>query len=81
MLDSKQNDKIIELIKSLDENSVDLTSAINTVRVLDELELPLFEHILINQNCKDLNLISSEINHDQEDWKRGELPIILVLKR
>jgi hypothetical protein len=67
MPDIKQNDKIIELIKSLDENSVDLTSAINTVRVLDELELPLFEHILINQICKDLNLISSEINHDQED--------------
>jgi hypothetical protein len=67
MLDIKQNDKTIELTKSLDENSVDLTSAINTVRVLDELELPLFEHILINQICKDLNLISSEINHDQED--------------
>jgi hypothetical protein len=67
MPDIKQNDKIIELIKSLNENSVDLTSAINTVRVLDELELPLFEHILINQICKDLNLISSEINHDQED--------------
>jgi hypothetical protein len=67
MLDIKQNDKVIELIKSLDENSVDLTSATNTVRVLNELELPLFEHILINQICKDLNLISSEINHDQED--------------
>jgi hypothetical protein len=64
---TKQNNKITELIKSLDENSVDLTSAMNTVRVLDELELPLFEHILINQICKDLNLISAEINHDQED--------------
>ena len=61
------NDEVIELIKSLEENSVDLTSAMDTVRVLDELELPLFEHILINQICKDLNAISTEINHDQED--------------
>jgi len=67
MRNTKYNDEIIELIKSLDENSVDLTSAMNTVRVLDELELPLFEHILINQICKDLNAISTEINHDQED--------------
>jgi len=61
------NDEVVELIKSLEENSVDLTSAMDTVRVLDELELPLFEHILINQICKDLNAISTEINHDQED--------------
>jgi len=67
MRNTKYNDEIIELIKSLEENSVDLTSAMNTVRVLDELELPLFEHILINQICKDLNGISTEINHDQED--------------
>jgi hypothetical protein len=67
MRNTKHNDEIIELIKSLEENSVDLTSAMSTVRVLDELELPLFEHILINQICKDLNAISSEINHDQED--------------
>ena len=67
MCNTKYNDEIIELIKSLDENSVDLTSAMSTVRVLDELELPLFEHIQINQICKDLNAISSEINHDQED--------------
>ena len=61
------NDEVVELIKSLEENSVDLTSAMDTVKVLDELELPLFEHILINQICKDLNAISTEINHDQED--------------
>jgi len=67
MRNTKSNDEIVELIKSLEENSVDLTSAMNTVRVLDELELPLFEHILINQICKDLNAISTEINHDQED--------------
>ena len=67
MRNTKYNDEVVELIKSLEENSVDLTSAMNTVRVLDELELPLFEHILINQICKDLNAISSEINHDQED--------------
>jgi hypothetical protein len=67
MCNTKHNDEIVELIKSLEENSVDLTSAMNTVRVLDELELPLFEHILINQICKDLNTISTEINHDQED--------------
>jgi hypothetical protein len=53
MRNTKYNYEITELIKSLDENSVDLTSAMNTVRVLDELELPLFEHILINQICKD----------------------------
>ena len=63
------NDEVVELIKSLEENSVDLTSAIDTVRVLDELGLPLFEHILINQICKDLNAITTEINHDQEDEK------------
>jgi hypothetical protein len=67
MCNTKYNDEIVELIKSLEENSVDLTSAMNTVRVLDELELPLFEHILINQICKDSNAISTEINHDQED--------------
>jgi len=67
MCNNKYNDKVVELIKSLEENSVDLTSAMDTVRVLDELELPLFEHILINQICKDLNAISTEINHDQED--------------
>lgn len=63
------NDEVVELIKSLEENSVDLTSAMDTIRVLDELELPLFEHILTNQICKDLNTISTEINHDQEDEK------------
>ena len=67
MCNNKINDEVVELIKSLEENSVDLTSAMDTVRVLDELELPLFEHILINQICKDLNAISTEINHDQED--------------
>jgi hypothetical protein len=67
MCNNKNNDEVVELIKSLEENSVDLTSAMDTVRVLDELELPLFEHILINQICKDLNAISTEINHDQED--------------
>ena len=67
MCNNKINDEIVELIKSLEENSVDLTSAMDTVRVLDELELPLFEHILTNQICKDLNAISTEINHDQED--------------
>ena len=67
MCNTKYNDEVVELIKSLEENSVDLTSAMDTVRVLDELELPLFEHILINQICKDLNAISTEINHDQED--------------
>ena len=67
MYNNKNNDEVVELIKSLEENSVDLTSAMDTVRVLDELELPLFEHILINQICKDLNAISTEINHDQED--------------
>jgi len=67
MCNTKYNDEVVELIKSLEENSVDLTSAMDTVRVLDELELPLFEHILINQICKDLNAISAEINHDQED--------------
>jgi hypothetical protein len=67
MHNTKSNDEIIELIKSLEENSVDLTSAMSTIKVLDELELPLFEHILINQICKDLNAVSSEINHDQED--------------
>ncbi len=67
MRNNKNNDEIIELIKSLEDSSVDLTSAMSTVRVLDELELPLFEHILINQICKDLNAISTEINHDQED--------------
>jgi len=67
MCNNKINDEVVELIKSLEENSVDLTSAMDTVKVLDELELPLFEHILINQICKDLNAISTEINHDQED--------------
>jgi len=67
MCNNKINDEVVELIKSLEENSVDLTSAMDTVRVLDELELPLFEHILTNQICKDLNAISTEINHDQED--------------
>jgi hypothetical protein len=67
MRNNKYNEEVVELIKSLEENSVDLTSAMDTVRVLDELELPLFEHILINQICKDLNAISTEINHDQED--------------
>jgi len=67
MRNNKYNDEVVELIESLEENSVDLTSAMDTVRVLDELELPLFEHILINQICKDLNAISTEINHDQED--------------
>jgi hypothetical protein len=67
MHNTKNNDEIIELIKSLEENSVDLTSAMSTIKILDELELPLFEHILINQICKDLNAISTEINHDQED--------------
>ena len=67
MCNTKYNGETVELIKSLEENSVDLTSAMDTVRVLDELELPLFEHILINQICKDLNAISTEINHDQED--------------
>ena len=67
MCNNKINDEVVELIKSLEENSVDLTSAMYTVKVLDELELPLFEHILINQICKDLNAISTEINHDQED--------------
>ena len=57
MCNNKYNDEVVELIKSLEENSVDLTSAMDTVRVLDELELPLFEHILINQICKDLNAI------------------------
>jgi len=51
MCNTKYNDEIVELIKSLEENSVDLTSAMDTVRVLDELELPLFEHILVNQIC------------------------------
>jgi hypothetical protein len=69
MCNTKNNDEVIELIKSLEENSVDLTSAMSTVKILDELELPLFEHILINQICKDLNAISPEINHDQEDEK------------
>jgi hypothetical protein len=69
MFGPKQSDKTIELIKSLDKNSVDLTSAMDTVKVLDKLKLPLFEHILINQICKDSNLISPEINHDQEDTK------------
>ena len=67
MCNNKYTEEVVELIKSLEENSVDLTSAIDTVRVLDELELPLFEHILINQICKDLNAITTEINHDQED--------------
>ena len=67
MCNTKNNDEIVELIKSLEENSVDLTSAMDTVRVLDELKLPLFEHILNNQICKDLNTISTEINHDRED--------------
>jgi hypothetical protein len=69
MCNNKINNEVVELIKSLDENSVDLTSAMDTVKVLDELELPLFEHILTNQICKDLNTISTEINHDQEDDK------------
>jgi len=67
MCNNKYTEEVVELIKSLEENSVDLTNAIDTVRVLDELELPLFEHILINQICKDLNAITTEINHDQED--------------
>ena len=67
MCDTENNDEVVELIKSLEESSVDLTSAMSTVRVLDELELPLFEHILINQISRDLNAISTEINHDQED--------------
>jgi hypothetical protein len=67
MCNHKYNNEAVELIKSLEENSVDLTSAMDTVRVLDELGLPLFEHILINQICKDLNAITTEINHDQED--------------
>jgi len=54
MYNNKIKDEVVELIKSLEENSVDLTSAMDTVRVLDELELPLFEHILTNQICKDL---------------------------
>jgi len=69
MCNNKINNEVVELIKSLDENSMDLTSAMDTVKVLDELELPLFEHILTNQICKDLNTISTEINHDQEDDK------------
>jgi hypothetical protein len=69
MRNNKYNDEVVELIESLEENSVDLTSAMDTVRVLDELGLPLFEHILINQICKDLNAITTEINHDQEDEK------------
>ena len=67
MCNNKINNEVVELIESLEENSVDLTNAMDTVRVLDELELPLFEHILINQICKDLNAITTEINHDQED--------------
>ncbi len=42
MRNTKHNYEITELIKSLDENSVDLTNAMNTVRVLDELEITTF---------------------------------------
>jgi len=69
MLGLNSSNETTELIKSLDENSIDLTSVVDTVRVLDKLKLPLFEHILVNQICKDLNIISPEINNDQEDAK------------
>jgi hypothetical protein len=57
---SKKDKKDIERSKiseALDSKGVDLTLAIDAVKVLDALELPLFEQILIIHLCKDLNCI------------------------
>ena len=47
-----------EISEALDNPEVDLTDAIDAVRVLDILGLPLFEQILISHLCRDLNLVS-----------------------
>ena len=58
---SRRPRKIVEkseIFEALDNPEVDLTDAIDAVRVLDILELPLFEQILISHLCRDLNLVS-----------------------